>query len=136
MPTHIHFILKQLKKNGISAFMRLILDSYTRYFNIKHQRKGPLWQSRFKNVLVESDEQMYHLTRYIHLNPVTAGLVEKPEQWMPSSYLEYIQQGNKKQRTCRFEDILTIQPLEYKDFVENRVNYQKELALIKHLVLD
>ena len=59
MPTHIHFILKQSTEDGISNFMRLVLNSYTRYFNIKHKRKGPLWQGRFKNVLIESDEQLF-----------------------------------------------------------------------------
>ena len=71
MPTHIHLILKQLKKGGISVFMSNILNSYTRYFNIKTKRRGPLWESRFKNVEVASDEQLVHLTRYVHLNPVT-----------------------------------------------------------------
>jgi len=136
MPTHIHFILKQLKENGISTFMRLVLNSYARYYNVKHQRKGPLWQGRFKNVLVENEEQLYHLTRYIHLNPVTANLVGKPEQWMPSSYLEYMQRRGKEQRICCFEDVLDIRPWEYKKFVEDRINYQKELASIKHLMAE
>ena len=136
MPTHIHFILKQLRKNGVSEFMRLVLNSYARYFNVKHKRKGPLWQNRFKNVLVGSDEQLYHFTRYVHLNPVTANLVSKPEQWMFSSYLEYMNRGSKNQKVCYFEDILDIRPSEYKRFVEDQVNYQKELALIKHLMLE
>jgi putative transposase len=72
MPTHFHLILKQLKDRGISIFMNNIQNSYTRYFNIRHKRKGPLWQGRFKNVLVDNDEYLLHLTRYIHLNPVTA----------------------------------------------------------------
>jgi putative transposase len=86
MPTHIHFALKQLKDKGITTFMRRFLDSYTRYFNIKHNRKGPLWEGKFKNVLVSSDEQLLHLSRYIHLNPVAALLVDKPEEWGASSY--------------------------------------------------
>lgn len=67
MPTHVHLILKQLKENGISIVMNHVLNSYTRYFNTKHKRKGPLWEARFKSVLVESDEYLIHLTRYIHL---------------------------------------------------------------------
>ena len=70
MPTHIHLILRQLKKDGISIFMGKILNSYTRYFNLKNKRKGPLWESKFKNVEVVTDEQLLHLTRYIHLNNI------------------------------------------------------------------
>lgn len=134
MPTHVHLILKQLKENGISTFMRLILNSYSRYFNVKHQRNGPLWQGRFKNVLVESDEQLYHLTRYIHLNPVTARLVNKPEQWRHSSFLEYVRQTDTK--ICQFEDVLEITSKSYKEFVDNQIHYQQQLAIIKSLILE
>jgi len=136
MPTHIHFLLKQIGESGISTFMRLVLNSYARYFNIKHQRNGPLWQNRFKNILVRSDEQLLYLVRYIHLNPVTANFVKKPEQWVFSSYLEHIKQGNSNRSICRFEDILDMKPSECKKFTESQINDQKELALIKHLTLE
>lgn len=136
MPTHLHLILKQLKGKGISIFMSNILNSYTRYFNTKHKRKGPLWETRFKNVLVDSDEQLLHLTRYLHLNPLSAYLVDKPENWSASSYQEYILNSDKKDRVCEFDDILNIEPYSYRDFVEDRASYQRELAHIKQLLLD
>ena len=89
MPTHIHILLTPLKDNAVSTFMGNLLNSYTRYFNIKNKRKGPLWQGRFKSVHVDTDEQLLHLTRYIHLNPSSGGLVEDPEQWMYSSYRQF-----------------------------------------------
>ena len=134
MPTHIHLVLKQLMENGISNFMRYILNSYSHYFNIKHNRKGPLWEGNFKKVLVESDEQLLHLTRYIHLNPSTAYLVDNPIGWKWSSYGEYIS-GNKH-GICKFDDVLDIKPDAYKTFVEDRISYQRELAKIKGLFLD
>lgn len=135
MPTHIHLILKQLKEKGISTFMRKILDSYSRYFNAKHGRKGPLWEGKFENLLVKTDEYLLHLTRYIHLNPTTAHLVDKPEQWLASSYREYllIKYNN---RICGYEDILEVEPENYKKFIEDRVSYQRDLARIKHLLID
>lgn len=136
MPTHIHLILKQLKENGISTFMSSILNSYTRYFNTKINRKGPLWEGRFKNVLVETDEQLLHLTRYIHLNPVTAYLVNKPEEWPASSYQEYVSKINDNDRICKYEDILEIEPTSYRKFVQDLVSYQRELATIKELLLE
>ena len=134
MPTHLHLVLKQIEENGISIFMSNILNSYARYFNIRHNRKGPLWEGRFRNVAVESDEQLLHLTRYVHLNPVTAHLVDKPESWQASSYLEYLGVRNKKM--CDFNDILEIKPVSYKVFVEDRISYQRELSLIKSFLLE
>ena len=134
MPTHIHLILKQLKDVGISLYMRKVLDSYSRYFNLNHRRNGPLWENRFKNILVETDEQLLHLTRYIHLNPTTALLVKQPAQWKYSSYSEYINK-NLNDPITNFNNLNT-DPRDYKKFTEDRVGFQQELAKIKHLVLD
>lgn len=136
MPTHLHLILKQLKENGISIFMSNILNSHTRYFNTRHKRKGPLWEGRFKNVLVESDEQLLHLTRYIHLNPVTVYLVDSPEEWAWSSYKEYLLKVSDNDRICKFDDILDIEPNSYRKFVLDFSSYQRELATIKKLLLE
>ena len=133
MPNHIHLVLKQLKENGISIFMSNILNSYTRYFNILHKRKGPLWESRFKHILVEKDEQLLHLTRYIHLNPTSAKLVKKPELWRHSSYLEYIR-PDVIYRLTKYDDILEIHSKDYKKFVNDRKDYQQELSLIKKII--
>lgn len=136
MPTHIHLIIKQLTKNGISEFMANILNSYTRYFNTIHKRKGPLWESRFKSVLVKTDDQLLHLTRYIHLNPVTAKLINKPQDWPYSSYGEYIDKVDDNTSVCRFDDILEIKPSLYRKFVNDQISYQRELAKIKKLIVD
>jgi putative transposase len=136
MPTHLHLILTPVKEDGLSIFMSNILNSYTRYFNIKHKRKGPLWEGRFKSVLVESDEQLLHLTRYIHLNPVTACIVNKPQEWMASSYLEYLSQVNENDKICHYDNVLDINPSYYKNFVEDRISYQRELAYIKSVAIE
>ncbi len=132
MPTHIHLVLKQLTRNGISGFMNNILNSYTRYFNIKTKRKGPLWESRFQRLLVETDEQLLHLTRYVHLNPVTAYLVNKPQDWQFSSYGEFL---GKEQGICNFSTLMKIEPASYKKFINSRIVYQRKLAKIKRLFL-
>lgn len=136
MPTHIHLILRQLKDKGTSIFMSQISNGYARYFNIKHRRKGPLWEREFKNTLVTNDEQLLHLTRYIHLNPSTAFLVKKPEDWEFSSYKEFLREVDEKDRICSFEDIIDTDPTSYKKFVEDRISYQRELAKIKNLILE
>lgn len=136
MPTHIHLTLKQLSPNGISTFMGNILNSYSRYFNTKYHRKGPLWESKFENVLVKDDEQLFHLTRYLHLNPVTAGLVDKPEDWIYSSYKEYTEDMADIIRICQYDDLIEIQPKKYKRFVKDRISYQRDLAKIKKILIE
>ena len=136
MPTHLHLIVKQFKQHGISTFMSTILNSYTRYFNTKYKRKGPLWEGRFKNALVKTDEQLLHLTRYIHLNPVTSYLVDKPEEWPASSYKEYMLMVDDNEKICTYDDLLTIDPASYRKFVVNRASYQRDLAHIKELLID
>lgn len=70
MPNHIHFLLKQILTNSISKFMSDLCNSHSRYFNIKYESVGSLYQGRFKAKKVEKDEYLIHLSRYIHLNPV------------------------------------------------------------------
>ena len=134
MPTHLHLILEQLAEDGISVFMNNIENSYARYFNLKHKRKGPLWEGPFKNVPVKSDEQLLHLTRYVHLNPVTAHLIDRPEDWAASSYGEYIL--DKDSTICKYKHILDIDQKSYQSFVRDNITYQRELAKIKGLMLD
>ena len=134
MPTHMHFVLKQLKDNGISIFMNNISNSYSRYFNILHDRKGPLWVNRFKNILIQSDEQLLHLSRYIHINPTTAYLVNKPEDWEYSSYNEYINDNFEK--ICDYDGLISLSPIKYKEFVEDRIDYQQQLLKIKDMLIE
>ena len=136
MPTHIHLILKQLQDNGLSVAVGNMLNAYTRYFNTRHKRQGPLWMSRFKNILVDSDEQLLHLSRYIHLNPVTAGLVNNAAQWKNSSYAEYITPDKISHPLCDFRNYINENPYRYRAFVDDRAGYQRELAKIKKLAME
>jgi putative transposase len=134
MNTHFHLVLKQLKEGGISIFINKVLNSFTRYFNQKYDRKGPLWEGRFKRILIETDEYLLHLTRYIHLNPVTAYIVNSPEEWKYSSFHEYL--GSASDPLCEFHSLFNIAPDKYNNFVKSRIDYQRSLAGIKDLLLD
>lgn len=135
MPTHIHFILKQTADSGISKYIGKVLNSYTKYFNLKHKRQGPLWSSRFKSVLVKNDEQLLHLTRYVHLNPTSAGLAKKPSDWAYSSYSEYIDQEFHN-KICSYNGLFDISAKEYAKFVLDRKDYQRSLSIIKNYLID
>lgn len=135
MPTHLHLILKQNHDNGISKYMAKVLNSYSRYFNIRHQRKGPLWEGKFKNILIKDNDQLLHLTRYIHLNPISAGLINRLSDWHYFSYNEYIKRDSVN-AICDFKTIINMNPKRYKKFVHDGIDYQKKLSLIKYLLLD
>ncbi len=93
MNNHYHLLLETPKGN-LSQIMLHINGAYTNYFNIKHKRRGHLYQGRYKAIVIEADSYAGELSRYIHLNPVRAGMVNMPEKYLWSSYQYYI--GKKK----------------------------------------
>ncbi len=91
MPNHVHLLLRQTSEDGISIFMQHLSNSYTKYFNTRHNRVGPLFQGPFKAIRVDTDGQLLHLSRYIHLNPLVGHVVDESE-WLRypwSSLVEY-----------------------------------------------
>lgn len=88
MSNHYHLLLETPQGN-LSQIMKHINSSYTTYYNVKRKRAGHLLQGRYKAILVEADEYAQELSRYIHLNPVMAGLAEIPENYPWMSYSCY-----------------------------------------------
>ena len=88
MPNHYH-LLVQCRTGEVSGAMQRLSMAYTKAMNRRYKRVGSLFQGQFGAIAVDSDEYLYRLTRYIHLNPVKAGLVADPRDWEFSSYLEY-----------------------------------------------
>ncbi len=108
MPNHIHLLLKQVKDNGITRFMRKLGTGYAGYFNKKHERKGYLFQGRFKSINIQNDNQLRVVFSYIHTNPVSlikhswkengiadlSKTIKFLENYKWSSYLDYIGKEN------------------------------------------
>lgn len=136
MPNHFHFLIKQLKDNGISEFMRKFIHSYNKYWNIKHNSEGPLLQGIFKAVLVESDEQLLHLSRYIHLNPLVSKIINNLDDYQWSSYLSYMnpQDTSSIDKNKILEFFISTQ--EYKKFLIDQADYGTTLELLKHNTID
>jgi len=80
MGNHYHLLLETPRGN-LSKVLHHINGAYTTYFNIKRGRFGHLFQGRFKGILVEKDAYCKELSRYIHLNPVRAGMVKSPSEY-------------------------------------------------------
>jgi putative transposase len=89
MRNHYHLLMETPEAN-LGKIMHYINSSYTTYINIKRKRSGHLFQGRYKSIVIDKDNYLLELSRYIHLNPVRAGIVEKPEDYEQSSYRAYI----------------------------------------------
>jgi len=117
--------------------MRHINGAYTTYFNVKGKHSGHLFQGRYKSILVDADEYAKELSRYIHLNPVRAKVVEKPEDYKWSSYGSYI--GKKRPPEWLSQDFIleyfgekeSIARKEYKKFFDLIIGEQYESPLLE-----
>jgi REP element-mobilizing transposase RayT len=94
MGNHYHLLLETPRGN-LSQIIHHINGAYTTYFNIKRDRSGHLFQGRFKGILVDKDAYCKELSRYIHLNPVRAGIVKSPSEYPWSSYRYFIGKHKK-----------------------------------------
>jgi len=133
MPNHYHFLV-HLKSDDLSRLLQPVLVSYSKSFNRRYARVGPLFQGPFKAVHVDRNEYLLQLSRYIHLNPVTAGLVASPQEWEYSSYQDYI--GLRKGTVPQPEVVLSqfSSADGYRQFVEGHAG--AEDAIIAHLMLE
>lgn len=141
MPNHFHFLVKEVCENGIRKFMGNLQNSYAKYFNTKTKRFGSLFQSMFKAVRVETDEQLTHITRYIHLNPLTSFILKdlpEFENYPWSSYPLYLNVNNGLPDFINTQFVLDLFPSidDFVNFTEDQVDYQRKLAKIKHLLLE
>jgi putative transposase len=91
MPNHYHLLVRSAS-DELSHAMQLLSISYTKAVNTRWARTGGLFEGAFKARRVTGDEDLLHLSRYIHLNPVRAGLAHSAEAWPYSRYLDYVGQ--------------------------------------------
>jgi len=139
MPNHFHLLIRQKEKTTVTSFMTSIITRYSMYFNKKYNRVGSLFQGPYKAVLITNENQLLHLTRYIHLNPLeyTDNLIEAY-----SSYAAYL--GIRKTKWIKPDIVLSyfnrqtapefIKTNSYKIFVEK---YREESKnVLGELVLE
>jgi REP element-mobilizing transposase RayT len=125
MPNHYHLIVETPRGN-LNRVMHFINGSYTNYFNLKWKRSGHLFQGRYKAILIDRDAYLLELSRYVHLNPVRAKMVLKPEDYPHSSYQSFVY-GREEGIVCRdlILEIVTMDkksaPRRYRDFVESAI---------------
>ncbi|HDY68392.1 hypothetical protein LCGC14_1616090 [marine sediment metagenome] len=127
MENHYHLFLETPRAN-VSQIMQNINTSYTVYINKKHKRFGHLFQGRFKGIIVDKETYLIVLSRYIHLNPVRAGIVKNPEDYKWTSYRKYIGVYNGKdsivdaaETLSYFSKTKTAAIKAYREFVEEGI---------------
>lgn len=134
MSNHYHLLL-ETRQGNLSEIMQHINGAYTTYFNVKKKRAGHLFQGRYKAILVEADDYAAELSRYIHLNPVRAGMVLRHEEYPWSSYKAYV--GNTSDPAWLKKDFILgyfgnrqkVARKNYRLFVEDLIGAEYESPL-------
>jgi len=135
MPNHYHLLIRVEEDGALSPFIQRVFNSYVQAFNRQQKRSGTLFESRVKNKLIDNNKYFFHIPRYIHLNPVKAGLVPKPEDWPYSNYQEFIGVRNNALYSKNFVAEQFNSPKRYKEFVDGYISPDAELYL-KRLELE
>ena len=142
MDNHYH-LLMETPGGNLSQIMHHINGAYTTYFNAKRERSGHLFQGRYKAILIEADEYAKELSRYIHLNPVRAGMCAHPEEYPWSSCRYYTVETKAPDWLQRgfilgyFGQNLSDSMQPYRDFIHAVMGegYDNPLAELKHSVI-
>ncbi|MCL6559116.1 MAG: transposase [Firmicutes bacterium] len=139
MSNHVHLLMKE-GKDSIQRSMKRICVSYVYYFNNKYQRIGHLFQDRYRSEAVDEESYILTAARYIHNNPVKAGIVEKAEDFKWSSYKEYISKIGYKQGLVEREFLLSLlsdreeraialfREFAYESVVDELIEYEESTA--------
>jgi len=139
MPNHFHLLVRQESHGGISKFLSNFQNSYTRYFNTKNRRLGSLFMDQFKAVRIEDEDQLLHVSRYIHLNPFTSFVVktlDELEEYPWSSLREYL--GKDDVEICQKQVLMGYfkEKAGFRSFVLDYADYQRRRVGISHLTFE
>jgi REP element-mobilizing transposase RayT len=117
MPTHYHFLIEVYQDGALGGFIQRLFNSYSQAFNRQQNRTGTLFEGRAKSIIVDDSNYAYALVRYIHLNPVVAGLVAAPDDWQFSDYVDWIDARKDGIFDSQFREMFFSSPEEYRSFV-------------------
>lgn len=143
MTNHYHLLIKQLIEEGIRKFIANLQNSFAKYYNLLNNRHGPVFQGPFRAKRISTDNELLHVSRYVHLNPVTSFLIDikqlKDYPW--TSYPQYLSsESGRKSGNVKINTDLILSLVgsryKYEKFVVDQSDYQRKLHLVKHLVLE
>ena len=153
MPNHFHLIVQIKQATGsmkrvdgriasfysVPEFIRRLCITYGHKFNGRNSREGAVFQGRFKIKHIPDDSSVLQVCRYIHINPVVANLVQKPEEWRFSDYRQYVE-ANDLERPSFTNTHLLLSYFDgkrqrYKEFVESSIS-EHEVKVIQRYIID
>jgi len=136
MPNHYHFLLRQETEEPLNKFIRVMFNAYVQALNLQQDRTGTLFEGRFRHKCVDTWEYLTILCRYIHLNPVKAKLVSRPDDWEYSNYREWVGLRNGELVDKVFvQDHFSIAE-EYRKFVHDGLDEQRSYEKINKYLFD
>jgi putative transposase len=136
MPNHFHLLFYLEVEADVSGIMQSFTTSYAKSYNSILGKTGHLFGGRFRSVEVDSLDQLMQLCRYIHLNPVKAGLVKKAQLWKYSDYRQWISRRNVGAKEMKLRDALFSTGMKYKLFVEEGMEPAPLTKQIKKILID
>lgn len=134
MPNHYHFMARQNTDIPLSRFLSDLFNSYAQAQNKQFGRKGPIFEDRPNYKHIDDESYLFHICRYIHLNPVKAGLVKNVHEWPFSNYLEWVGKRKGTLVDVNFIADLFPHPNQYKLFVDDLNNDRKLVQMEKYLM--
>ena len=136
MPNHYHLLVRQENGGSISRFLQTSFNAYTQAINKERNQTGTLFEGRAKGILVDSEKYLLQLARYIHMNPVNAGLVKQPEDWEYSDYRRWIYAPKAGGLNVELRDLYFNNGDEYKNFIQAYVKEHEDEQLRNYLFVE
>lgn len=136
MPNHFHLLVLQKQDLSISILMHKLMTGYSKYFNKKYERVGSLFQDQYKSTRIVDDNHLLHVSAYIHNNPRMDTLVTTSEEYLYSSYREYIDQASMSSESlARPELVLGMlgDVSKYRSFVDERFEVTKAFKAMQEM---
>jgi REP element-mobilizing transposase RayT len=130
MPNHYHFVLRQNSEMGLNKCVQCIFNSYTKAINKRYKRSGTLFEGKFKANEIYEGATVLEVCRYVHRNPLEAGLVKNLEDWQYSNYTEWIRLRDGDLYDKEFIVKYFPDPYDYKKYV---LDYYSTKQMLKEL---
>ena len=136
MPNHYHLLVRQNSDTSISKWLKTVFNGYSQAINKQENRKGTIFEGRAKNKEITNEKHLMHLIRYIHCNPVQAGIVTKAEEWEFSDYSDWIGIRKNKLFNNHLLEQYFINHKSYKIFFNDYKDSQKYTNEFKDIFFD
>jgi len=129
MPNHFHLVLMPHQSGDLSKWMQWLLTSHVRRFHKHYGTSGHIWQGRYKSFLIQEDEHLLTVLRYVESNPLRAGLVNSAKNWLWSSHKESIHRGAR----LLIDEVPVELPKEWSKIVNESIS-EEELEEVRQSV--